>query len=50
MMMITDGQPTSQKGMMLVAAPESLGVTTTILVMYVDDVDTVYQRANRCWW
>ena len=45
MIMITDEQPPSPKGMMLVAAPESLGGTTTIPEMYVDDVDTVYQRA-----
>ena len=45
MIMITDEQPPSPAGMMLVAAPESLGGTTTILEMYVDDVDTVYQRA-----
>ncbi len=45
MIMITDEQPPSPKGLMLVAAPESLGGTTTILEMYVDDVDTVYQRA-----
>jgi PhnB protein len=45
MIMITDEQPPSPQGMMLVAAPESLGGTTTILEMYVDDVDTVYQRA-----
>ena len=45
MIMITDEQPPSPAGMMLVAAPESLGGTTTILEMYVDDVDAVYQRA-----
>ena len=45
MIMITDEQPPSPKGLMLVAAPESLGGTTTILEIYVDDVDTVYQRA-----
>jgi PhnB protein len=45
MIMITDEQSPSAKGLMLVAAPESLGGTTTILEMYVDDVDIVYQRA-----
>jgi PhnB protein len=45
MIMITDEQPPSPDGMMLIGAPESLGGTTTILEMYVDDVDTVYQRA-----
>lgn len=45
MIMITDEQPPSPQGMMLVAAPESLGGTATILEMYVDDVDAAYQRA-----
>jgi uncharacterized glyoxalase superfamily protein PhnB len=46
MMMITDERPPSPTGMTLgVAAPESLGATTTILEYYVDDVDVAYQRA-----
>jgi PhnB protein len=45
MIMVTDEQPPSPQGMMLVAAPESLGGTTTILEMYVDDVDAAYERA-----
>jgi len=46
MLMITDEQPSSPTGMALaVAAPESLGATTTILEYYVDDVDAAYQRA-----
>ena len=44
--MITDERPPSPDGIMLgVAAPESLGATTTILEYYVDDVDAAYQRA-----
>jgi PhnB protein len=46
MIMITDERPPSPNGIMLgVAAPESLGATTTILEYYVDDVDLAYQRA-----
>lgn len=46
MIMITDERPPSPDGMILgVAAPESLGATTTILECYVDDVDTAVQRA-----
>ena len=46
MLMITDEQPSSPTGMALgVAAPESLGATTTILEYYVDDVDAAYQHA-----
>jgi len=46
MIMITDERPPSANGIMLgVAAPESLGATTTILEYYVDDVDVAYQRA-----
>jgi PhnB protein len=45
MIMITDEQPPGPTGMMIVAAPESIGGTTVILEMYVDDVDAVYQRA-----
>jgi PhnB protein len=46
MIMITDERPPSPNGIMLgVAAPESLGATTTILEYYVDDVDVAYQRA-----
>ena len=46
MFMITDERPPSADGIMLgVAAPESLGATTTILEYYVDDVDAAYQRA-----
>ena len=46
MIMITDERPPSPDGMMLgIAAPESLGATTTILECYVDDVDASYQRA-----
>jgi len=45
MIMITDEQPPAQAGVMLVSAPESLGGTTTILEMYVDDVDRVYKQA-----
>ena len=46
MIMITDERPPSPDGIMLgVAAPESLGATTTILEYYVDDVDVAYQRA-----
>ena len=46
MIMITDERPPSSDGIMLgVAAPESLGATTTILEYYVDDVDVAIQRA-----
>jgi len=46
MIMITDERPPSPDGMMLgIAAPESLGATTTILECYVDDVDSAVQRA-----
>jgi len=46
MIMITDERPPSPNGIMLgVAAPESLGATTTILEYYVDDVDVAIQRA-----
>lgn len=46
MIMVTDERPASPDGIMLgVAAPESLGATTTILEYYVDDVDVAYQRA-----
>jgi len=46
MIMITDERPPSNDGIMLgVAAPESLGATTTILEYYVDDVDVAVQRA-----
>jgi uncharacterized glyoxalase superfamily protein PhnB len=46
MIMITDEQPPSPNGMTLgVAAPESLGATTTILEYYVGDVDETIQRA-----
>lgn len=45
MIMVTDEQPPGPAGIMLVAAPESIGGTTTILEMNVDDVDAVYQRA-----
>jgi PhnB protein len=46
MIMITDERPPSGGGIMLgVAAPESLGATTTILEYYVDDVDVAIQRA-----
>ena len=45
MIMITDEQPPGPNGVMMVASPESVGATTTILEMYVDDVDVVYQRA-----
>ena len=45
MIMITDEQPGSPNGVMMVAAPESVGAATTILEYYVDDVDAVYQRA-----
>ena len=46
MIMITDERPPSSDGMMLgIAAPESLGATTTILECYVDDVDGAVQRA-----
>src|SRR5262249_48055965 len=46
MIMITDERPPSPDGIMLgVAAPETLGATTTILEYYVDDVDVAIQRA-----
>jgi PhnB protein len=46
MIMVTDERPPSPGGMTLgVAAPESLGATTTILECYVDDVDEAYRRA-----
>ncbi len=45
MIMITDEQPPRPNGVMMVASPESLGASTTILEMDVDDVDGVYQRA-----
>ena len=46
MIMVTEEQPPSSEGMTLgVAAPESLGGTTTILECYVDDADAAYQRA-----
>jgi PhnB protein len=44
--MITDEPPSSPDGMMPgIAAPESLGATTTILECYVEDVDSAIQRA-----
>ena len=45
MIMVTDELPPSPQGMIGVAAPESLGATSTILELYVDDVDAAYQRA-----
>lgn len=46
MIMVTDERPPSPDGMTLgVAAPESLGATTTILEFCVEDVDAMYQRA-----
>jgi PhnB protein len=46
MIMITDERPPSPDGLMLgIAAPETLGATTTILEYYVEDVDTSYNRA-----
>ena len=46
MIMITDEQPPSAEGMMPgIAAPESLGGTTTILECYVEDADRAVQRA-----
>jgi PhnB protein len=45
MIVITDEQPSGPNGVMMVASPESVGAATTILEMYVDDVDIVYQRA-----
>jgi PhnB protein len=45
MIMITDEQPPGPNGVMTVASPESVGAATTILEMYVDDVDVVYKRA-----
>jgi PhnB protein len=46
MIMVTDERPPSPDGMMMgLAAPESLGATTTIFEYYVDDVDAAYQRA-----
>jgi uncharacterized glyoxalase superfamily protein PhnB len=44
--MVTDERPPSPEAMMLgVAAAESLGATSTILELYVDDVDAAYRRA-----
>jgi PhnB protein len=45
MIMITDEMPPGPNGVMMVASPESVGAPTTILEMYVDDVDAAYQRA-----
>jgi PhnB protein len=46
LILVTDEQPPSPEGMAIgVAAPESLGATTTILEYCVDDVDAAYQRA-----
>ena len=46
MILITDERPPSTDGMILgIAAPESLGATTTILEYDVEDVDASYQRA-----
>lgn len=45
MIMVTDEMPPSPQGMIGVAAPESLGATSTILELYVDDVDAAFQRA-----
>jgi PhnB protein len=45
MIMVTDEQPPGPNGVMVVASPESVGTATTILEMYVDDADLVYQRA-----
>ena len=46
MIMITDERPPSPDGLMLgIAAPETLGATTTILEYYVEDVDASYSRA-----
>src|SRR6185295_16257467 len=46
MVLVTDERPPSPDGMILgVAAPESLGATTTILEYYVEDVDASYRRA-----
>jgi PhnB protein len=45
MIMITDEHPSGPNGVMMVASPESVGAATTILEMYVDDVDVTYQRA-----
>jgi PhnB protein len=46
MILVTDERPPSPDGMTLgVAAPESLGGTTTILEYFVEDVDVSYQRA-----
>ena len=45
MIMVTDEQPPGPNGVMTVAAPESVGAATTILEIYVDDVDAVYQHA-----
>ncbi len=46
MIMITDEQLPSAEGMMPgIAAPESLGGTTTILECYVEDTDRAVQRA-----
>src|SRR5262249_56349633 len=47
MIMITDERPPSPSGIMLgVAAPESLGATTTILEYGLDDVDIAHQPAT----
>jgi PhnB protein len=46
MILVTDERPPSPDGVMLgIAAPETLGATTTILEYYVDDVDASYRRA-----
>jgi PhnB protein len=46
MILVTDERPPSSDGMILgVAAPESLGATTTILEYYVENVDVSYRRA-----
>ena len=45
MIMVTDEPPPSPQGVIGVAAPESLGATSAILELYVDDVDVAYQRA-----
>jgi len=46
MILVTDERPPSPDGMTLgVAAPESLGATTTILEYYVEDADVTYRQA-----
>src|SRR5919109_564510 len=45
MIMITDEMPPGANGVMILASPESVGAATTLLEMYVEDVDVVYQRA-----